>query len=245
MKKQASKIYNNLQKRRKAIKIRAYLMSGFLLAINSFAWFVFISNGNTDISANVISWNIAFLDENEQYEMVDIDLTDLYPGMRDFSRTIVIKNRSDLNAQFSYEIQSITIYGQTFTSPDYIMALENEFPFSITFNHDTEAILMNEKVNFTVSVTWPFESINSYYRLNSLYPYSATYNYYVYNGNSYIKTIVTESNYTEMLNNGLYVESDDADTYWGEKSVTFKETHPDESAISLKVKLIVSQDVIE
>lgn len=245
MKKQASKVYNKLQKNRKAIKIRAFIMSGFLLAVNSFAWFVFISNGDTKINADVISWDIVFLDEKEQIEMLDIYLDDLYPGMADFSESIVVKNKSDLNAKFTYEVEGITVYGQEFTSSDYINALENEFPFSITFNYDNESILINEKVSFTVNVSWPFESENAYYKLNSLYPYSEVYNYYLFDGTNYTKTNVTSSNYASLVNSGLYVESDDADTYWGERSVTYKQANPNKSAITLKVKLIVSQDVVE
>lgn len=245
MKKQANKIYKNLQKKKNAIKIRAYIMSGFLLAINSFAWFVFISNGNADIHADVISWDIVFLDEKEQSETLNVVLSRLYPGMDDFSQKIVVQNRSDLNAKIDYVVEGITIFGEEFVSDDYKKALEEEFPFSITFGYEKETILINEKTRFIISASWPFESSNAYYKLNSLYTYSSMYNYYVLQGSNYVKVDVNEDNYDELVSSGLYVESDDADSYWGEKSIVFKQENPHTSAISLKVKLIVSQDTVE
>ena len=71
------------------------------------------------------------------------------------------------------------------------------------------------------------------------------YNYYILQGSNYVKTDVTQANYDALVASGLYVESDDADSFWGEKSVTYRKDHPGESAFRLKVKLIVSQDNVE
>ena len=51
-------------------------MAGFLLAVNTFAWFVFITNGDGRINADVIAWDIAFIDEESQTELLDIELED-------------------------------------------------------------------------------------------------------------------------------------------------------------------------
>ena len=51
-------------------------MAGFLLAVNTFAWFVFITNGDGKINADVIAWDIAFIDEESQTELLDIELED-------------------------------------------------------------------------------------------------------------------------------------------------------------------------
>ncbi|MBQ7104429.1 MAG: hypothetical protein IJN90_01085 [Bacilli bacterium] len=243
MKKKVHKIYNKLQKKKTAIKIRAFIMAGFLLAVNSFAWFVFISNGNGNITADVISWDIVFLDQEEQVEMLDINLDDLYPGMSNFSRDIVVKNRSDLDATFKYEVEGVIVYGKEYVVEDYIASLQNDFPFKISFTHNKNDLAIGEKLNFTVSVTWPFESSNEYYKLNELYSYMDLVNYYTLSNGTYTKVNITESNFDSYVKNGLYVESDDADTFWGETSVTYKEQFPEESAITLKVKLIVTQKV--
>lgn len=243
MKKKTNKIYKTLQKKKTAIKIRAFIMAGFLLAVNSFAWFVFISNGNGNITADVISWDIAFLDETEQVEVLDIELDDLYPGMIDFTKKIVVMNKSDLPAKFSYEIESVIVYGVEYKVDDYKTSLQNDFPFKITFDHNKIDLNIDEKLDFSISVSWPFESTNNYYKLNELYPYMDLVNYYTLENGTYTKINVTQGNFATLVTNGLYVESDDADTYWGEKSVTYKKENPEGSAITLKVKLVVTQNL--
>ena len=52
-------------------------------------------------------------------------------------------------------------------------------------------------------------------------------------------------NFPSLVETGLYLESDDADSYWGEKSVTYREENPEGKALSLKVKLVVTQKPTE
>ena len=241
MKKQVRKVYDNLQKKKKAIKIRAFLMAGLLLAINSFAWFVFITDGTGKISADVINWDIAFLDEEGKSEMIDVEITDLYPGMPTFTKGIIIMNKSDLDAEFNCSVEKIIAFGEEYTTDDLINSLEIEFPFKITFGYDNTELDKGDSLPFNVIVNWPFESDVQYYKLNHLYEYIKGINYYQLDGDTYNEIEVSEENFEELVDSGLYVESDDADTYWGEKSVAFKENFPDDSVIRLKVKLTVSQ----
>ena len=127
-----NKIYQGLQKRRKAIKARAFLMAGFLLVINSFAWFVFVANGNGQINADVIAWDIVFLDEDSQVEFVEIKLTDLFPGMDPYTKEITIRNQSDLSANFTYEVEELYAFGKKYENEDLVTFLAEDFPFSIT-----------------------------------------------------------------------------------------------------------------
>ncbi len=240
-KRQVNKIYKNLQKNRRAIKIRAYIMAGFLLAVNSFAWFVFATNGNGYINADVISWDISFVYEEEQVETLDISLDDLYPGMETFTKNLIIRNNSDLDATFSYEIQEVTAFGVTYTSEDLINYLANDLPFSLSFQYDKTELDKNESINFSVNVNWPFESSNAYYKLNSLYTYTPGINYYTESDGEYSVADVTDSDFDSFVESGLYVESDDADTYWGEQSIAYKKENPEDSVLKLKVKLIVTQ----
>lgn len=241
MKKQVRKVYDNLQKKKKAIKIRAFLMAGLLLAINSFAWFVFITDGSGKINADVIAWDIAFLDEDGKSEMIDVEITDLYPGMPTFTKGIVIMNRSDLDAEFNCSIEKIIAFGKEYTTEDLIDSLEQDFPFKITFGYDNTEIDKGDSLPFNVVVNWPFESDVQYYKLNPLYEYIKGINYYQLNGEQYDVVEVNEENFETLVNSGLYVESDDADTYWGERNASYQTEFPDDSAIHLKVKLIVSQ----
>ena len=216
-------------------------MAGLLLAINSFAWFVFITDGTGKISADVINWDIAFLDDDGESEMIDVEITDLYPGMPTFTKGIVIMNRSDLDAEFNCNVEKIIAFGKEYTTEDLISSLEQDFPFKITFGYDNTEIDKGNSLPFNVVINWPFESAVQYYKLNLLYEYINGIKYYQLNGEQYDVVEVNEENFVELVNDGLYVESDDADTYWGEKSVAFKENFPDDSVIRLKVKLTVSQ----
>lgn len=218
-------------------------MVGFLFAINTFAWFVFMTNGESNIDANVISWDIAFINEESQVELISIDINDLYPGMPDFEHRVTVKNRSDLDATFSYEVQEIIAFGDSYTNPNLIEMLENELPFSISFEYDSDVINKGENIDFLVKVTWPYESQKAYYKLNELYSYVNGCNYYQYDAeqDEYTLANVNGTRFANMVQNGLYVESDDADTFWGEQSIPFKEQYPDDGVLTLKVKLIVTQ----
>lgn len=235
------KVYEELQKRKKHIRNRAFLMAGLMLAINTFAWFTFVANGNGHLSADVISWDIQFFDDDSQVEILDIELIDLYPGMDDFHKSITIRNQSDLNAIFTYRIEEVTIYGEKYVSDDYSASFLSDFPFKIGFNYVTNQLDIGESLSFDVDVTWPFESTDEYCKLNSLYPYINGINYYKLNGTNYDNIAISNGEYQTSLESGLYAECDDVDSYWGEKNVIFKKDNPNSNAINIKIKLIVSQ----
>ena len=238
-----NKIYQGLQKRRKAIKARAFLMAGFLLVINSFAWFVFVANGNGQINADVIAWDIVFLDEDSQVEFVEIKLTDLFPGMDPYTKEITIRNQSDLSANFTYEVEELYAFGKKYENEDLVTFLAEDFPFSITFSHDKDILETGEQLKFTINVDWPFEASEQYYKLNDLYNFVNGITYYGYNDEvGYYEESVTGDSFYDLIKDGLWVESDDADTYWGEESMLFKQEYPEESALYLKLKLIVTQN---
>lgn len=245
MKKQASKVYKVLKKNKKSIKIRAMIMTGFLFAINTFAWFVFITNGDGKINADVIAWDIAFIDEESQTELLDIELQDLYPGMEVYSRYIIVKNKSDLDATFAYELQDIYIFGEEYESEDLEESLKNDFPFSIEFNHDKLELDKGDYLNFASYVVWPFEGKEPYVKLNRAYTYNAGFTYYTLEDGEYVEAYVYPMNFDSLVETGLYLECDDADSYWGEKSVTYREENPEGKALTLKVKLVVTQKATE
>ena len=241
MKKQANKVYKVLRKNKKAIKIRAMIMTGFLFAINTFAWFIFITNGDGKINADVIAWDIAFIDEESQTELLDIELQDLYPGMEVYSRYIIVKNKSDLDATFDYELQDIFIFGKEYTSDDLENSLKNDFPFSIEFGHDKIELDKGDYLNFASYVIWPFEASEPYVKLNKAYEYNSGFTYYTLENGTYTEAYVYPMNFNSLVETGLYLESDDADSYWGEKSVTYREENPNGKALTLRVKLVVTQ----
>ena len=163
------------------------------------------------------------MDENTVIENAVVAVTDMKPGMPDFSKEFRIINRSGLNASFDYTINKITIFGDeyqtssTLTSDDLVEMLTEETPFTFSFLSSSDVIDDHSTETFEIGVTWPYESSNTYVKVNSLYEYNDHFDYYLANGS---KANVTASNYNSMMDS-IYLTADDADTYWGEKSAEF------------------------
>ena len=96
-----------------------------------------------------------------------------------------------------------------------------------------------DSAEFTLNVKWNFESEDEYYKLNELYEYNDSVLYY--NSNKVVDESVNEENFLSKVRNGLYIESDDGDSYWGKKAYRFKQLNPDESCLSMVLKLTVEQ----
>ncbi len=218
-------------------------MVALLFSINTFAWFVFVTDGSTKIDADVISWDIAFLKDDVETEMIDIDITDLYPGMMTFEKEIMIMNRSDLDATFNCDIEKITVFGMDYENTDgnLMSSLQDQFPFKISFEYGESDIDKGGELTVKLVVKWDFENAQPYYKLNDLYEYQEGVTYYTLSNGEYTEEEVLGGSFNRLIKSGLYVESDDADTYWGERSVSYKEENPDDSVLHLQVKLVVSQ----
>ena len=61
-----SGLYQYLQKRRKNIMIRSVLLALFVLGVNIYAWFIYFTEAQVNITGNVVSWDVSFRDENSQ-----------------------------------------------------------------------------------------------------------------------------------------------------------------------------------
>lgn len=89
---------------------------------------------------------------------------------------------------------------------------------------------------------WDFEGETEYYQLSSYFEYDASLTYYSSDGTNYVEdATVTLENFADKLAAGLYMTSDDADTYWGHKAADYKDGNPSAPCITLNLKLIVSQ----
>ena len=102
-----------LQKKLRKKKYMALLFAFFLLGVNAFAWFVFTTSVGVQVQANVAAWDIRLRDENNQLvEEAVIEVTLMKPGMTTFSKTYTINNVGEVDAAFSYEVESISILGR-------------------------------------------------------------------------------------------------------------------------------------
>ena len=186
-----------------------------LLASNTFAWFIYATRINSDVSVHVRAWNVVFeAGEHQVTDMVSLDVDSIYPGMDDYTYEIKAYNRSDVSASLSYQILNARILNQEFvtvegrealgqeanpndlTSDQLKQKLLNDYPFSISIStsNDTIALGNGEEI-YTFAVVWPYES-----------------------------------------------NHDDIDTMWGVNSYQYKESNPDSPSITLSVKIIITQN---
>lgn len=235
-----------LRKKRNKIKYQSILFLLFLLGINAFAWFTYVSKADLSIKGNIVSWDVNFLDQNSIIKEVEIVVDNLQPGMLPFTKKINIFNKSDVRAKFDYQIRTVTILGQTVTSlgttNEEIMAtLKAEFPFIIELTPGKSILEEQDQTEFKVDVDWTYEQVNTYYKLNSLYKYDASVTYYhLQNGVFTPNTTVNATNFKNLVTQ-LYLEKDDADSFWGSECNNYKKNHPTEACLDIKLNLMVSQ----
>ena len=225
------KIYVSLQKRRKKIKMRSILMAGFVLGVNAFAWFVFVSKADVKVNANIISWDVNFSDSSEVISKVEIETTDLYPGMPTYTKEIYISNYSDLAGVFDYDIYSIKVLNNEVvdantTRESSLSYLSETFPFIVRFSSSKTELAKKDSLIFTIYIDWPLEHSDSgareFYRLTEHYKYDPAVTYYNFaNGYNPVSN-VTESMF-DKNKTGYYVEKDDADSFWGITCTNFRE----------------------
>ncbi len=203
------------KKKKRIIKSRRIILVILLLLSNSFAWFIYATEVDNDMSAHVRAWKVVFeAGDSPIVDYVNIDIDSMYPGMQDFSYEINAYNRSEVSASLSYTLleaqimdeKYITVEGREelgeeavdtdLTSEELLQKLENDYPFHILFQLTSTAIDPSiGKAKYMVKANWPYE-----------------------NGN------------------------DELDTLWGTKASQFKEEHPDTPTILLKLKISVFQE---
>lgn len=247
-KKDVAKVYNALQKQRKRIKRRSIFLALFVLGVNAYAWFVFISSASVNVRSNVISWDVNFLDENSEVKDLQILTSDLYPGMDTYTKTIKIKNNSDLRAKFEANIDSISILGEEVSNSsntyeekaDY---LKNTYPFIVNITYPKDILDKNDSMDLVITIDWPYEKTDTlareYYKLTNQYKYDDSVIYYKLVNNSYVDAGITSANFDSNKLN-LYLEKDDADSYLGYSCKTYKDNTA-QSCFNFHLVLTVTQ----
>lgn len=240
------KLSNNSVAKRKLRKktiIRSILLIAFLFAINTFAWFTYISRAGVTLNASVVNWDVTFLEETNIIKEIDIDINDMHPGMIPFEKEIVINNAGDIDAKIDYKIESLTLLGKELVqeNPEPILDyMKKEYPFKLELITSSDIIPVDDQVNVKISLNWEFEE-DEFYKLNQLYTYDPTVNYYIIVGDNYqIDNTVTQTNFQEKLNSGLYLEKDDTDSYWGYTCGKY-EQETGKACLHMKLELNVSQ----
>ena len=205
---------NILLRALKKVKISHFLILSILLAGNSYAWFVYISQVNTNIDVHVRSWKIDFNDGDDTViDYVNVVVDDAYPGMTTYTHEIEANNYGEMAATVNYKLLYANIMGDEYTtvegrsnageepvatdmtSAELVEKLEDDFPFKIEFDLSSGTLsAQNGSATYTISVSWAYES------------------------------------------------GDDAtDTYWGNRAYTFKQANPGDPCIEMRVKISIQQ----
>lgn len=152
-----------IKKLKKRIRRRTLFFLIIALIANTFAWFIYTNKVSNSITTGVRSWKITFDQDGQTLEQnVVFDFDDIYPGIATQRKSIDITNDGEMKAYISYNVESIQIFDDVYTSDNYteeelINILSNNYPFKITFNNDEE-INVGDTASFSVSLDWPFES---------------------------------------------------------------------------------------
>ena len=207
MKKQITR--EQLESLRKSLNKRKYfsiLLALFTLGVNIFAWFAFSANAGLELDATVAAWDVEFKDNTGVIARdILVEVTKMKPGMPDFNKTIEIESKSDVSANFSYEVLSLSILGHTINLAniqDVEDYLENYYPFSVTFDASSYVLSPTDSVTFEVNIVWPYDSQTpKYYQQNEVYDYNESFYYYLKSGTTYTETsIASQADFNTNLN---------------------------------------------
>ena len=202
--------------RRKRIKPTRIVILIFFVIANTFAWFIYATRVDNDISVHVRSWNVIFeAGDNQITNNVNLNVDSIYPGMTDYLYEINAYNRSEVSASLTYQLLEATIFGDQYittvgraergetpvvtdlTSAQLENKLANDYPFSIYLDiSDTIIDQGTGEETYSFNVVWPYEQ-----------------------------------------------NDDETDTYWGMRAAYFKESNPLDACISIKVKLVITQNI--
>ncbi len=159
---------DKLKKIIKQITIKRLIILILLLIVNSYAWFLFSTKVSTSLETRVIAWKIQFDADNlSDDNIIEVEVEKIYPGMEDYTQDVQVYNLGDIDATLTYEIISVTVFGDTYTVGDNITKselsekMENEFPFTITIEKTEENLVAESgEGTFTITFSWEFESGN-------------------------------------------------------------------------------------
>lgn len=168
------------KKTKKRIRIRTILLLILSLSTNTFAWFVYNTKVENNLTTSVRAWHVSFEDsDSDSIQYMEFEIDHIYPGMEDYENYITVTNDGETNAEISYEIKDLRILDKTYIVENYTQEelnkiIDENYPFKIKFSVSSEVLEIHQAATFNVKVTWPYESDND--DLDTLYG-SKSYEY--------------------------------------------------------------------
>lgn len=242
------KLYLALKKKNKRTKLFSILMILTLLSVNAYAWFIYISESSFELSANIVSWDVNFLTESNEVSEIYETIEDVAPGMLPYTKSVNIRNNSDFDATFNYNLTDFVILGKNalpsnakdMTVGEILMYLRDRYPFDFIMMSYTDRIAKNQEGRFEINFGWNFENNSQYYKLTDIYTFNPSFDYYrLVNGQYVLDETITASNYNANINS-LYLYKDDADSFFGMECPNYV-GNTARTCVKYKVHLIVEQ----
>ena len=206
---------NQKKKSNKKFIILRLIFILFLVVGNTFAWFIYTTKVDNKIDVHVRAWNVLFqAGEQAVEDYINLDVDSIYPGMEDYVYSLQAKNQGDVDATLSYEVLEARIFDDTYITVEGRESKKEE----AQEGDMTSAELLNKLANdypFTITVGLSSTSISSHDGV-------ATYNF----------TVVWP----------FETGDDEEDTRWGIIASNYKKSHPDLSSITLRIKVIITQN---
>ncbi len=204
------------QRIKKVIKPKNIIVLIILLTSNTFAWFIYATKVQNEMSAHVGAWDILFeAGDSPIVDYINVSIDNMYPGMEDFHYELKAYNKSEVGASLTYTLLSADIMGDVYytkegrneaneevtetdlTSAELIKVLKDNYPFKFDFSVSSSNLDADiGEAFYYIDANWPFESGN-----------------------------------------------DELDTKWGIKASEYKKQHPDKPSIILKIKIYISQSL--
>ncbi len=242
-KKKTKKIYDILQKNRSKIKKRSIILALFFLGVNIFAWFIYITQVDVNLDADVVAWDVNFFDGPQQVKEINIVET-LYPGMDTYVKEIDVNNNSETEANFEYIVKSFSIMGidsmiEDGTNEEQVNSLLNDYPFVIRLEADKDKLGQDDNLKFVLTIDWSYEQVGEFHRLTKHFTFDPSVVYYQLSEGEYYPYDIS-SNSFEQHKLDLYVEKDDADSFFGEACAEYQ-GRTGRRCLNLKLLLKVTQ----
>ena len=199
----------------KRIKIHHLIFLILLLTANAFAWFVFVSRVDNSIDVYVKAWNIDFENDDQQItDYVTFTVDSIYPGMPAYSRNVTANNYSDVTASLTYSILECSIMGESY----------------VTQEGKYDAGLTPDGTEYTSS------QIQS--MLANNYPFHIT----LTSSSTVLAPVNGSATYNASITWDYESGNDELDTQWGNMAYTYKNAHPGDPCIFIRVKIYITQN---
>jgi len=208
--------FKDILKRLKKIGIFRLVFLIVLIMSNTFAWFIYATKIDSSVSVHVRSWNVVFqAEDNEVTSTIDFPVDSIYPGMENFNYEIKAYNNSEVSARLLYKLLEANVLGTQYITVDGRAERGEEAVVTDITSSELESILANN------------------------YPFSITIDV----SNDLIEEENGLEKYTFNVTWPFEGLDDDEDTRWGIAAYNYKESNPEYPSITLKVKIIITQNL--